>query len=530
MEVSDLKKKIGQLMVFGFSGTTPSKEIKELIHDYQVGNIILFGRNLTTPQEILSLNTELQSEARKAGQEFPLLICTDQENGIVRRLGEGISEIPGAMLLGATHNPQYAFDAAIATGTEIKALGINWNLAPCVDVNNNPLNPVINVRSFGESPSDVSSFGKAAMKGFKKAGVISVLKHFPGHGDTTTDSHHDLPVISHNMERLEKVELKPFKDCIDEGAEVVMTSHVYFPAIEKREGIPASLSKDVITGLLRGKLGFNGVVTTDCMEMKAIGNGIGTAKGAVEAIKAGIDLVMISHTYSIQKEAIELVMKAVETGEIEEKTINEAYDRVLNLKRKYLSWNNFSEDSKITVPSVVGCQEHKDKAMEIYKHGVTIVKNEGVLPLSKDEEILVIYPDSVVYFGVEDFKHSKNTLGGVVQEICTKSRVMTISNPAKPFEVEKVLEIVQKYQTIIVGTLSLREKNPQTELIKKLIELKKKLVVIAMRSPYDLLNFTEVPAYVATFEYTHSALKVALNAIFGVDKVSGKLPVAVLDH
>ena len=217
-------------MVFGFHGKTASPEIKQLIRDHHVGGIILFSRNMGTAAEVLNLTRELQQEAKNAGHKQPLLICIDQENGIVRRLDQGTTVLPGAMLLGATDQPENAYTVGVATGKELKHLGINWNLAPVLDVNNNPNNPVIGVRSFGENAAKVSLFGQEAMRGMQDAGVITTLKHFPGHGDTSVDSHLDLPVISHSMDRLEEIELKPFVDCIERGADTIMSAHVYFPS------------------------------------------------------------------------------------------------------------------------------------------------------------------------------------------------------------------------------------------------------------------------------------------------------------
>lgn len=529
MESLDLRRKIGQLMVFGFDGIEASKDIKELVREHHVGGIILFSRNVSTPDKILSLTTDLQNEAKKSGHKHPLLICIDQENGVVRRLSEGFTMFPGSMLLGATENPHYAYELGVATGKELKALGINWNLAPVVDVNNNPANPVISVRSYGETPSVVSEFGKAAMKGLQEGGVITALKHFPGHGDTSVDSHLTLPVISHSMERLEQVELKPFKECIENGADVVMASHIYFPTIEKRPNVPATLSRDVVTGLLREKLGFKGVVTTDCMEMNAIAGTIGTAKGAVEAVKAGVDLIMISHSYDIQKEAIELIVKAVESGDLDEKVIDEAVERVIKLKQNYLSWNDIAEDfNKVIVPDVVGCKEHHAKAIEIYRNGVTIVKNENIFPVSPNDKVLVIYPKSSSILLVEDRKYSNYSLTEIVKEANPYVDSIILSNPASQSEIEEILKKAEDYQTIIVGTLTAKSDNPEVEIIKKLVESSKKVIVIAMKNPYGLANYPEAPAYIATFEFSYPALKMAVGAIFGLENVHGKLPVTIV--
>ena len=204
-----LEEQIGQLLMVGFWGTTPSPEIIELIQHYHVGNIILFSRNIHDAPQVLKLTQQLQQIAKLAGQRYPLLIAIDQENGIVQRLGETATIFPGNMALGAIGSEEIACEVAKATGNELKALGINMNLAPVLDVNNNAANPVIGVRSFGEDPSLVALLGAAMVKGYRAAGILSCLKHFPGHGDTTTDSHLSLPVIPYTLQRLENLELVP---------------------------------------------------------------------------------------------------------------------------------------------------------------------------------------------------------------------------------------------------------------------------------------------------------------------------------
>ena len=531
MRTDELRKKVGQLMVFGFDGITPSEKIKELISKYNVGGIILFARNIGTPEEILQLTTELQLEAKSAGHKNPLLICIDQENGIVRRLGKGTTVFPGAMLLGATQEPENAYAIGLATGKELKALGINWNLAPVVDVNNNSHNPVIGVRSYGEDPESVSVFGKAAMKGMQKAGVITALKHFPGHGDTDVDSHLDLPTISHDLERLERIELVPFRKLIDEGADTIMTAHVYFPTIERNKGIPATLSKNVITGLLRESLGFEGVVTTDCMEMNAIKNTIGTAQGAVEAIKAGVDLVMVSHSHNLQKDSIEAVVKAVETGEIEESVIDKALMRVKKLKEKYLSWSDINIDKNgLQVPDVVGCNEHMKLSQDVYRQGITIINNESnILPLSNEEKnkVFVVYPINSKMVQVEDIQYSNCSLGEVIQEIHPTAQYEKLSNPPADEEIQGIMKKVMEYDTIIVGTLSAVHGSQQTKLVEALYETGKPIIVVSMRSPYDIAVLPKVSACIATYEFTYPALKMAAKAIYGLEKVNGTLPVTI---
>src|ERR1700730_4997818 len=225
-----LEERIGQTLMVGFPGTMASREVIELIQLYHVGNIILFSRNVHDVKQVRSLTQRLQQVAREAGHAYPLLIAIDQENGIVQRLGEVATLFPGNMALGAIGSERIASEVALATGRELKALGINMNLAPVVDVNNNVANPVIGVRSFGEDAHLVARLGSAMVKGYHDAGVIACLKHFPGHGDTAVDSHLALPTIPHTLERLDAIELVPFRSGIEAGAESVMIAHISLPA------------------------------------------------------------------------------------------------------------------------------------------------------------------------------------------------------------------------------------------------------------------------------------------------------------
>lgn len=528
MNKIDVSKAAGKLLVVGFEGKKMTPEIKELIHTYHVGGIILFSRNIGTPSEVLNLTTDLQRQAKMAGYHYPLLICVDQENGIVRRLEAGTTIFPGAMALGATDDVVNAYNVGFATGQELLGLGINWNLAPVVDVNNNPENPVIGVRSFGESPAKVAQFGKESMKGMQDAGVVTTLKHFPGHGDTNVDSHLALPVISHDLQRLKEVELPPFKACIAAGADTVMTAHIHFPAIDSEADLPATLSEKVITGLLRQKLHYNGVVTTDCMEMDAISQTIGTEKGAVAAVKAGADLLMISHTFERQKGSIKEIVNALESGEIDINEILEANKRIQNLKEKYLDWDDMQFDD-VAVPENVGSNEHKELAAEVYQNSTTIVKNNGLLPLNKNNKVLVIYPESSAIVQVEDEKNTQLNLGAVVQKYHPSARIKQLNDVLSGDDMEEMVREAKQYDAVIVGTTAISPESNQFLLIKKLMDMGVPVVAVAMRTPYALSYFPDIPAYVCTYEFTPTALEVAAGAIFGdkEEKENCQLPFRV---
>src|SRR5690606_667232 len=256
-----------------------------------VGGVILFARNIRDPVQVANLTRSLQQLAQSSGARIPLFIATDQEGGIVARLRSPAAVMPGAMALGAASSPELAYEAGRSTARQLLAVGINMNFAPVVDVNNNPANPVIGVRSFGEDPELVAELGAAFIRGQQEEGVISTAKHFPGHGDTDTDSHIALPRADHPRVRLDQVELVPFRAAIAAGVDAIMTAHVTFPSIDPTPGLPATLSHRVLTGLLREELGHEGLIVTDAMEMQAITANFGIAEAAVRAVEAVGDMV-----------------------------------------------------------------------------------------------------------------------------------------------------------------------------------------------------------------------------------------------
>lgn len=331
-----LEEKVGQLFQVGFQSKSIDREIKDLIENYHIGGVIYFTRNIENLEQTASLSKNLQELALDSGAGIPLFISVDQEGGKVRRIKD-LTYFPANIEIGATGDKELSRKAAAVTAKELKGLGINVNLAPVLDVNNNPANPVIGERSFGADPILVAEMGVAYIKGLQAEGIIATAKHFPGHGDTAVDSHFDLPVINHSRERLDQVELYPFKKAIEAGVDSIMVAHIYFSTIESEAGIPATLSKAVLNDLLREDLNFEGVIITDDLEMGAITNFFGTAAGAVKTIEAGSDIVLISHSYDKQKQAIEAVIAAVENGRISEKRIEESLRRIIKLKGKRIN-------------------------------------------------------------------------------------------------------------------------------------------------------------------------------------------------
>ncbi|KAF7865750.1 hypothetical protein EAF04_005915 [Stromatinia cepivora] len=322
----ELREKVGQLFLVGFDGHVTNEDIKTLITVHRVGTIILFQRNVSDAAQLFQLTASLQEIAKDSGHAQSLFIAIDQENGLVARVNPPIAtELPGSMALGATNDPSNAFTVAECTAKILKAYGISMNYAPVADINSEPKNPVIGVRSFSDDPETVGRFVSAQVGGLQQNGILSCVKHFPGHGHTAVDSHHCLPVITKSKEELEACELVPFWRAVKAGVDAIMTAHISLPQLNSNSNVatnqlPASLSPDAIR-ILRQEMNYDGLIVSDCLEMDGVRATYGTEKGAVMALKAGTDCVMVCHTMKAQVGAIEAVIAAVKSGEISQEVI-----------------------------------------------------------------------------------------------------------------------------------------------------------------------------------------------------------------
>ncbi len=514
-----LEEQIGQTLMVGFQGTTASWEVIELIQRYHVGNILLFSRNVRDAEQVRELTRRLQKAAREAGHTHPLLIAIDQENGIVQRLGEAATLFPGNMALGAIGSEGIAFDVARATGCELKALGINMNLAPVVDVNNNAANPVIGVRSFGEDAQLVARLGSAMVRGYQEAGIIACLKHFPGHGDTAVDSHLGLPVIPHSLERLEALELVPFRSGIEAGAASVMIAHVAFPTLTHDNALPATLSSAIIQGLLREKLGFEGVILSDCLEMQAISDTFGTESAAVMALQSGIDLALVSHHAELQRGSIAAIREATLTGDLSAQVIQRAAERVLSLKARYLSWDE--------APTEIDFVAHERLRDQAYELSTTLVRNDDALlslRLQAGEKIVVVSPPRNTMTKVEDRFYSDEMLLDILRGYASDVSLLTV---ASADDYGELLRETSENDVVIVATVNAHLDEEQANVVRFLIDSKRRVMVIAVRNPYDLQAFPQLKTFLATYEYTRPALSAAARVIFGEREARGRLPVSV---
>jgi beta-N-acetylhexosaminidase len=341
-----LEEKVGQMIMAGFAGTDVSR-VRTLIEDYRIGGVILFGRNARHPFHVAELTAELQSISKT-----PLFIATDQEGGRVQRLQEGFTQFPPFNQLGLSDSDDLAYQYGRVFARELSAVGLNMNMAPVLDVNTNPQNPVIGDRALCSDFRRVARLGSQIIRGLQDNGVMAVGKHFPGHGDTAEDSHETLPRIKLEAHRIREVELVPFREAIAAGVGGIMTAHVLYENLD--EEAPASLSYPIINGLLREELGFSSLVLSDDFEMLALDQDeLGNL--AVKAIQSGTNLLLVCHSQEKQIHIIETILQAIRSGKLNQNHIEKSAELILDMKNRYPPPPIDSN----RIEKVVGCAEHK---------------------------------------------------------------------------------------------------------------------------------------------------------------------------
>lgn len=519
-----LEEKIGQKLLLAFRGKeTLPQEILEAFQRFSPGGITLFrSMNMGTPAQIRHLTDALQQLARNQGLP-PLMIATDQEGGQLMAVGDGTA-LPGNMALGATGSVELARQAGEVLGAELAALGINVNYAPCADVNINPLNPVVGTRSFGDDPQRVGQLAAAMIGGIQSQGVAATVKHFPGHGDTASDSHHGMASVPHSMERLRAVELPPFWAAIQADVKMVMTAHLGIAALDGADAPPATLSTRVIDGLLRRELGFEGVVVTDAMDMRAIRQGEELREDVQRAAKAGADLLLMTSDPEDQRRAYEGLLAAYLNGEQSEAELGESLGRIARLK-KWLAEHHIAYGL-----DVIRCERHLKIAQEIADRAVTLGRNrDGLLPLhiGDDERVAVVVPIPEDLTPADTSSYTIPCLAEAIRAY--HARVDEIRIPMAPNEAEiaGVLERLRDYDYIIVGTINVYAQPEQARFVRAVLKRHDRVVLVAMRLPYDLAAFPQAATMICTYSILEPAMKAASKALFGQLPMTGRLPVKV---
>ncbi|MFI6334666.1 glycoside hydrolase family 3 protein [Streptomyces sp. NPDC050535] len=536
-----LEEKVGQLFVmrvYGHSATAPDqadidanlKEIgvrtaAELIAKYRVGGIIYFAwaHNTRDPHQIAALSNGIQRASLDQPRGLPVLISTDQEHGIVARVGKPATLLPGAMALGAGRSRDDARTAGRISGTELHALGIRQDYAPVADVNVNPANPVIGVRSLGADPDAVAGLVAAQVKGYQGAGVAATAKHFPGHGDTAVDSHYGFPVITHSRELWETLDATPFRAAIRAGIDSIMTAHIMVPALDD-SGDPATLSPTILTGILRGELGYDGLVVTDSLGMEGVRTKYGDDRVPVLALKAGVDQLLNPPSIDTAWNA---VLKAVQGGELTEARLDESILRVLRLKSK-LGLLRDPYVSNAGVDRAVGTAGHLRAADRIAERTTTLLVNEeGLLPLSRrrSPRVLVVGADPASPSGSDG--PPTTVLAGALTELGFSATALSTGTAPSAATIARAVTAAGDADAVVVGTYNVSATSSQKTLVAQLLATGVPVIAVAIRNPYDVAQLPDVPAFLAAYSWTDVELRAAARVIAGRAEPRGELPVPV---
>lgn len=530
----DARRAAGRLCLVDFTGTAPSSALERLIADRHILGVVLFRKNITSPQQVSRLTDALLAIAQDAGAPPPW-VAIDHEGGAVTRfpprsgdppqhatrhatslpphVSPQVTPLPSAMALGAAGDPTLAQAAGRIAGRELRAMGIHLNFAPVMDVNTNPSNPIIGARAYGDSPASVAALGLAYIRGLQEAGVAATAKHFPGHGDTTMDSHLGLPRVDHGRERLEAVELAPFAAAVRAGVAGIMTAHIVYPALDP-SGVPATLSAPILIEILRERWGFVGLVLTDSMSMRAIADNYGMGDAAVAAVRAGCDAVLALGEEAAQQEVLDRLADAIERGEITGARLAETQARVAAAAVRWGVGNpRSSGEVAAGSPPAIDASEHERIAAQIAAAAVTLVRDRpGTLPLRPGRLSVVVIPPVPAEGPEPDLASALRRHGAVVGEIHPHDA---------PIPDGPVVAVTCVRGTPDAGTVA---------AVRALYRLAgDRLIVVAAGDPYDLALLPEIPVYVATYGPDEPSLDAAARVLLGLARARGKLPVRLGD-
>ncbi len=502
-------EKLGQLFIVALytnKGEEFINQIRNIVKNDKIGGLILMQDDAARE---INLVNEFQSQSK-----VPLMIGMDAEWGVFQRIAKA-HKYPWAITLGAIQDKNLITEMSAKIAEDCKRMGVNWDFAPVVDVNTNPNNPIIGNRSFGSDVGNVINSASAYANGLQDNRILAAIKHFPGHGDTDKDSHLDLPVVSHNLERLEKIEIAPFKALMNKGIGGVMVAHLYVPSLENEKGIPASVSKKIVTGLLKEKLGYKGLIITDALNMGAVANKFKAGELDAMAFKAGNDIMLFSQDVATGKK---LIQKAIDNGEIQQNRVEESVKKIL-LTKYYLGLNQYNNINPVNVNEDLNNASHSALVQKMYANALTLIKDDKkLLPLDCKETYYYVPLEEAPY---ETFLNQLN-LGTTVifknsNEINTipaNSKVIVgfhkdNSTAYKPYKIsdasKKILSDLTKNQNVILDVFG---------------------------SPYALkdIDISKVSTVLVSYENNEDAMKATANGILGHTKIWGRLPVLVNDN
>ncbi|SDB23732.1 beta-N-acetylhexosaminidase [Pseudobutyrivibrio sp. YE44] len=569
-----LEQKVAQMIMpsFRYWGTGDNKkgvtELNDLqkatLTKYNFGGVILFAQNTQEATQTTELVNEMQKANLQGGAKSSLLISIDQEGGYITRLQTG-TQMPGNMAIGATGNPENAYRAANVIGKELAIQGINVDFAPVMDVNNNPGNPIIGVRSFSDNPNTVAKFGLKYIEGLHRNGVMTALKHFPGHGDTATDSHTGLPLINKTYDELKQMELIPYA-AVAKKSDFVMTAHIQYPKIEtgtytskltgEQINLPATLSKTILTGILRKDLCFDGVIITDALDMDAIAKHFDKMDATKLAINAGANMLLIPLDLSTEEGLRNLdtyinnIVAAINAGEISIDAVNDSVTRILEMKAKYgllvddtlntvSKWSRI-QPSAMAAENIVGCKAHHDTEWDIALEAITSVKNDKAFPIASDKKVVILYPSDSQQKSF-DFAMNKLKESGVK---INKKNITTVY--VEDYDKFNVAQNIAGADVVIclsaIYSAEIDNKAFVTNVISEAHKINAKAIVLSAHLPYDTALYpdadgivacynargmTELPSYKPNTKQYGPNLPAAIYVLFGGAGAKGKLPVQV---
>lgn len=506
-----IEEMIGQRLMGGFPGLEMDEEFIEIVKKYKIGGVTLFRHNVESKEQVKKLCADIR-ELIVAETGHEAFIAVDQEGGSVVRFTDDVVNVPCAMAVAATGDAENAYITSKITAEELRALGVNFDFAPVADVNNNPDNPIIGARCYGDTPDKVTEYALAAVKGFNECGILSTMKHFPGHGDTASDSHLTLPVVNKSLDEMRKNELVPFQRLIDAGCPAVMTTHILFPQVEK-EKVPATMSRRIITGLLKEEMGFDGLVVSDCMEMDAIGRFYGTEEGTVEAMKAGVDIVLISHTPAKLARAAELARAAVESGEISLDELRQSAEKILAYKEKYC----------LEPDGQAGDEARRAISMDIRRKSVVLTGS----PIPTVDE-------NTLYVGCADYRSglvsnvelNNSSFPAYMQSVFGGKAIVCAKDPDDA-EIAAIAEEAGKHSSLVMSSYNGHLFAGQVKLIRTLGALGVPMALVALRNPYDLKFAPESAAKIAAWDYSPMTLEIVAEVLAGKWIPTGQMPVGL---
>ena len=508
-----LEEKVGQVMVGFFRGAELSGDLRDSLRRVRLGGVILYSStgNIESPGQVARLVRDIQNFSARGGL-VPPWVAIDQEGGVVSRLVDGVTVFPGNMALGATGDGVLAEAQGRIEAQELRTLGITWNFAPVVDVNNNPANPVIGIRSFGSSPEEVARLGAALGRPHYAAGVLWTAKHYPGHGDTDTDSHLGLPRISGDLARLERVELAPFDALIREGVPAIMTAHVVVPALESGDSLPATMSPAVL-GRLR-RQGFDGLIVSDSLGMGALDKTWGTPEAAVRALEAGCDVLVFGadkgHDPEEQREIAQALIRAVRQGRIPEKRLDDAVLRVLRAKARLGivkdPWPREGDLPLLAAPESLAVADR------IAQKSITLVRGGVLGPDERGEgSVPLVWPSD------------RRKAAEVLVEACPALAPIFMSRDASPEERDEVIRRVGDAPRVVVGGYDLGRAPAWQALVREVGPAR--VTLLALRSPYDLMALPAVGGYLCSYGDRPVSLRALGAVLMGRGVPQGRLPV-----